>query len=72
MLTKIIRATRPPWASKRSASSETLLALGSAAVSTSLNVQNLFDREYVSSCNYSFGCYYGQQRTASLEVKYDW
>ncbi|PAA32365.1 TonB-dependent siderophore receptor [Pseudomonas fragi] len=41
-------------------------------VSTRLNVQNLFDREYVSSCNYSFGCYYGQQRTASLEVKYDW
>ena len=41
-------------------------------VSTSLNVQNLFDREYVSSCNYSFGCYYGQQRTAALEVKYDW
>ena len=41
-------------------------------VATSLNVQNLFDREYVSSCNYSFGCYYGQQRTAALEVKYDW
>ncbi|KMM80840.1 TonB-dependent siderophore receptor [Pseudomonas deceptionensis] len=41
-------------------------------VSTQLNVQNLFDREYVSSCNYSFGCYYGQQRTAALEVKYDW
>lgn len=41
-------------------------------VSTRLNVQNLFDREYVSSCNYSFGCYYGQQRTASLDVTYDW
>ena len=38
----------------------------------SLNVQNLFDREYVSSCNYSFGCYYGQERTASLAVSYDW
>lgn len=45
---------------------------GLKGVSTSLNVQNLFDREYVSSCNYSFGCYYGQQRTAALEVKYDW
>ena len=45
---------------------------GFKGVSTSLNVQNLFDREYVSSCNYSFGCYYGQQRTAALEVKYDW
>ena len=38
----------------------------------SLNVQNLFDREYVSACNYAFGCYYGQERTASVEVSYDW
>lgn len=38
----------------------------------SLNVQNLFDREYVSACNYAFGCYYGQERTASLQVSYDW
>ncbi len=38
----------------------------------SLNVQNLFDREYVSSCNCAFGCYYGQERTASLQVSYDW
>ncbi|WCD83537.1 TonB-dependent siderophore receptor [Pseudomonas sp. TUM22785] len=38
----------------------------------SLNVQNLFDREYVSDCNYSFGCYYGQERVASVEVSYDW
>ncbi len=41
-------------------------------VQTSLNVQNLFDREYVSACNYGFGCYYGQERTANLEVTYDW
>ncbi|MDD0977189.1 TonB-dependent siderophore receptor [Pseudomonas fontis] len=39
---------------------------------TRLNVQNVFDREYVSSCNYSFGCYYGQERVASLEMSYDW
>lgn len=39
---------------------------------TSLNVQNLFDREYISDCNYSFGCYYGQERVASLEMTYDW
>lgn len=39
---------------------------------TSLNVQNIFDREYVSDCNYSFGCYYGQERVASVEVSYDW
>jgi iron complex outermembrane receptor protein len=41
-------------------------------VQTSLNVQNVFDRQYVSHCNYSFGCYYGQERVASLEVSYDW
>lgn len=40
-------------------------------VSTSLNVQNVFDREYVSHCNYSFGCYYGQERVASVDVTYD-
>lgn len=40
-------------------------------VTTSLNVQNIFDREYVSHCNYSFGCYYGQERVASLDVTYD-
>lgn len=41
-------------------------------VQTSLNVQNIFDREYISDCNYSFGCYYGQERVASVEVSYDW
>ena len=39
---------------------------------TRLNVQNIFDREYVSDCNYSFGCYYGQERVASVEMSYDW
>ena len=43
-----------------------------AGAKTSLNVQNIFDREYVSDCNYSFGCYYGQARVASLDVSYDW
>lgn len=43
-----------------------------AGLQTSLNVQNIFDREYVSDCNYSFGCYYGQARVASLDVSYDW
>ncbi|KQZ78845.1 TonB-dependent siderophore receptor [Pseudomonas sp. Root562] len=38
---------------------------------TRLNVQNIFDREYVSDCNYSFGCYYGQERVASVEMTYD-
>jgi iron complex outermembrane receptor protein len=39
---------------------------------TRLNVQNIFDREYVSDCNFSFGCYYGQERVASVEMSYDW
>ncbi|MGE8186036.1 TonB-dependent siderophore receptor [Pseudomonas sp. NPDC086278] len=39
---------------------------------TRLNVQNVFDREYVSDCNYSFGCYYGQERVAAVEMTYDW
>lgn len=39
---------------------------------TRLNVQNVFDRKYVSDCNYSFGCYYGQERVASVEMSYDW
>lgn len=45
---------------------------GLRGLRTSLNVQNLFDREYVSDCNYSFGCYYGQERVASVEMTYDW
>ena len=40
-------------------------------VETSLNVQNVFNREYVSHCNYSFGCYYGQERVASVDVTYN-
>jgi iron complex outermembrane receptor protein len=43
-----------------------------AGLQTSLNIQNLFDREYVSECNYSFGCYYGQARVASVDMSYDW
>ncbi|OLS61293.1 TonB-dependent siderophore receptor [Pseudomonas putida] len=38
----------------------------------SVNLQNLFDREYVSDCNYAFGCYYGQERVASVQMTYDW
>lgn len=38
---------------------------------TRLNVQNVFDRKYISDCNYSFGCYYGQERVASVEMSYD-
>ena len=45
---------------------------GLRGLQASLNVQNLFDREYVSDCNYSFGCYYGQERVASVQMSYDW
>jgi iron complex outermembrane receptor protein len=48
------------------------LGSGLRGLRTSLNVQNLFDREYVSDCNYSFGCYYGQERVAAVEMTYDW
>lgn len=49
-----------------------LAQLGLKGLQASLNVQNLFDREYVSTCVYAFGCYYGQERTAALELTYDW
>ena len=48
------------------------LDAGLRGLQTRLNVQNIFDREYVSDCNYSFGCYYGQERVASVEMSYDW
>jgi len=48
------------------------LDAGLKGLQASLNVQNLFDREYVSDCNYAFGCYYGQERVASVQMTYDW
>ncbi|WP_348984410.1 hypothetical protein [Achromobacter sp. Bel] len=38
----------------------------------SLTVQNLFDKNYVSICNYSFGCYYGKARSLMAGVTYRW
>ncbi len=37
----------------------------------SLNVQNLFDKDYVASCS-SFGCYYGDGRTFMGKLTYSW
>jgi len=48
------------------------LDAGLRGLRTSLNVQNVFDREFISDCNYAFGCYYGQERVASVEMTYDW
>ncbi|WP_186332257.1 TonB-dependent siderophore receptor [Bordetella genomosp. 13] len=36
-----------------------------------LNVQNVFDKKFLSSCN-NFTCYYGQPRTAMLTARYSW
>ncbi|MGL6026809.1 MAG: TonB-dependent siderophore receptor [Vibrio sp.] len=35
-----------------------------------LNISNLFDREFVSACDY--WCYYGQSRSAVLSANYRW
>ncbi|MCY1314868.1 Ferrichrome outer membrane transporter/phage receptor [compost metagenome] len=37
----------------------------------SLNVQNLFDKDYVANCS-SFGCYYGDGRTFMGKLTYSW
>ncbi|SAI25662.1 ferric siderophore receptor [Bordetella ansorpii] len=36
-----------------------------------LNVLNVFDKTYLSSC-YAYACYYGQPRTAMLTARYAW
>lgn len=38
----------------------------------SVNIQNLFDKTYISSCNYAFGCYYGKARNVSAAATYRW
>lgn len=38
----------------------------------SLTAQNVFDRDYVSSCNHAFGCYYGKARSVMAGVTYRW
>ncbi len=37
-----------------------------------LNVSNLFDREYVSTCIAATGCYWGEGRTVYATLKYSW
>ncbi|MGJ7530688.1 TonB-dependent siderophore receptor [Variovorax sp. GB1P17] len=41
-------------------------------IEAALNIQNLFDKTYLSNCNYSFGCYYGKARTVSASATYRW
>lgn len=38
----------------------------------SLNVGNLFDRKYVSTCIAATGCYWGEGRTVYATLKYSW
>lgn len=38
----------------------------------SLNVSNLFDRKYVSTCIAATGCYWGEGRTVYATLKYSW
>ena len=55
--------------------SVTLLDLGASYtrgnVQASLNVSNLTDEAYVASCS-NFGCFYGEGRTVSAKVTYQW
>lgn len=37
-----------------------------------LNVSNLFDREYVSSCDSATWCYYGYERSVTASARYRW
>lgn len=41
-------------------------------LSIALNVKNLNNKHYVASCFSAGGCFYGQERTSLLSLKYDW
>jgi iron complex outermembrane recepter protein len=41
-------------------------------VTVALNVNNVFDREYVSSCDTQYTCNYGAGRVATLKASYKW
>ncbi|MDB6061579.1 MAG: TonB-dependent siderophore receptor family protein 6 [Verrucomicrobiaceae bacterium] len=36
----------------------------------SLNVKNVFDKDYIASC--TFSCFYGDERTVDVSAKYTW
>jgi iron complex outermembrane receptor protein len=37
-----------------------------------LTVNNVFDKEYVSSCANDYACFYGAERSAMAKVSFDW
>ena len=41
-----------------------------SGVKASLNVENLFDKTYLSDCGYAFGCSYGKARTIAGGISY--
>ena len=43
-----------------------------AGLKTSLNVSNIFDKKYVSTCLSTTGCYWGEGRTVYATLKYSW
>ncbi len=40
-------------------------------VALKLNLENLTDKKYVSSCGSDLDCYYGQSRTLTADVTYN-
>lgn len=41
-------------------------------VALKLNLENLTDKKYVSSCGSDLDCYYGESRTLTADVTYNW
>lgn len=37
-----------------------------------LNVNNVFNEKYVSSCGAAWACFYGSERSAMAKVSYSW
>jgi len=41
-------------------------------VKVKMNLENLADKKYVASCNSTLDCYYGEGRTMTADVTYNW
>ncbi|SDH62653.1 iron complex outermembrane recepter protein [Pseudomonas flavescens] len=47
-------------------------ALQLQGVGVRLNMENISDKQYVASCKSTIDCYYGQGRTLTADVTYNW
>lgn len=47
-------------------------AIGHDRAEVSLNVTNLADRDYVSTCLSASGCYWGSGRAVTASLNYTW